>query len=241
VDSKGKRGSHPPNKTFWEGNERKMKETNMLNINDRAILKSLITKKINTLEMKSSIFQNDEIEEKYKRSIKNLKSIYNKINRSWEKVTSKKQQGEPSLDREGGLERMYQFHDIFFDDVVLKTHNTGEKDGSQVCAACAEKHHFCDNPEVQVIAGLSHGFCGIFGCNNEADYSLEFAEGTLIQEDATRMKTFVVSATGKETLLEQEIEAESAEKAREHYFLQWRAGMVEALEAFFETFEVREV
>lgn len=60
----------------------------------------------------------------------------------------------------------FEFKGIAFDDVVEGEYNVW----SQVCNACVEKH----NIPKGLLDDAGQGICGVVGCENEADYYIDF-------------------------------------------------------------------
>ena len=61
----------------------------------------------------------------------------------------------------------FKFNGIAFDDVTM------DEDGhywSQICKSCAEKHNMPDS----LLDECGSGICGVQGCENEADYYIDF-------------------------------------------------------------------
>ena len=62
---------------------------------------------------------------------------------------------------------MYEYQGISFDDVVK------DDDGhlwSQICSECAKKV----KPGKHSLDDVGSGICGVEGCENEADYYIDF-------------------------------------------------------------------
>ena len=64
---------------------------------------------------------------------------------------------------------MYIYKEIKFDDYTLKSEDD-LNDWSQICQHCVDKYNI--NKEVLDDAGS--GICGVEGCENEADYYVDF-------------------------------------------------------------------
>ena len=60
---------------------------------------------------------------------------------------------------------------VLFDDIVTDEYGTW----TQICESCAEKYNFYGR--LSNISGDC--ICGVFGCENEADYYLDFNEDIL--------------------------------------------------------------
>lgn len=59
-----------------------------------------------------------------------------------------------------------KYKDIIFDDFTDGEYNLW----SQVCESCRHKHNFPD----EMLDEVGGGICGVEGCNNEADYYIDF-------------------------------------------------------------------
>ena len=62
-----------------------------------------------------------------------------------------------------------------FDDITVDKTNGHE--WSQICKTCVQEHNLTKyvNPESK---GYGNGICGVTGCNNEADYYIDFPDNS---------------------------------------------------------------
>jgi hypothetical protein len=70
---------------------------------------------------------------------------------------------------------MYQYKNITFDDAVSKE-DDGINAWSQVCNKCVDKHHI-EQDKLSPVP--SECICGVEGCENEADYYIDFDDEEL--------------------------------------------------------------
>lgn len=82
----------------------------------------------------------------------------------------------------------YNFQGLIFDDVILKdTESCGSlelNDWSYICKDCAKRYGFHkmgieDGCSIDDVA--CDAICGVEGCGSDADYYIDFAEGTLVE------------------------------------------------------------
>ena len=69
---------------------------------------------------------------------------------------------------------MYEYKGIKFDD-ANKADEEGLNDWSQICKHCVTKHNINNN----MLDDAGQGICGVEGCNEEADYYIDFKDGEL--------------------------------------------------------------
>lgn len=73
---------------------------------------------------------------------------------------------------------MYKYKNIIFEDVTLKQ-DDGLNDWTGICKACVNKFSVDTNK----LDEDGSGCCMVLGCENEADYYIDFEEGELKRMD----------------------------------------------------------
>ena len=68
----------------------------------------------------------------------------------------------------------FNYKGIVFDDVILKE-SEDLNDWSQICQECKDGH----NISIDVLDHTGSGICGVEGCNNEAEYYIDFPDREL--------------------------------------------------------------
>lgn len=70
----------------------------------------------------------------------------------------------------------YKFENIIFDDIEFKTDNECN-DWSGICKNCVNKYNINKN----LLDDFGSGCCMVESCQNEADFYIDFPEGSIIK------------------------------------------------------------
>jgi len=72
--------------------------------------------------------------------------------------------------------KIYEFKGIKFDD-ALEKYDEDTNDWSSICQNCVNKHK--NKIDKFILDEGGGGICGVEGCNNEADYYIDFPDAEL--------------------------------------------------------------
>lgn len=72
---------------------------------------------------------------------------------------------------------MYKYNDIIFEDIEKKQKD-GYNDWSGICQKCIDKYNI---NESMLDGSCGSGCCMVSGCENEADYYIDFEDGDITE------------------------------------------------------------